>query len=367
MDPATRSRFSRRALMAQGVFGAVALGMASSGLVRAQDATPVAVDPGQDPLPSWADGTLKESILTFVRNSVDPTHPDFVPASQRIATFDNDGTLWCEYPVPVQAYFSLELARKMAMSDPESGRAPVFRKAMEPSMNAMATNDPDEYYPIFDAVNDGLTQQRYIALCREWLETAKDPETGMRFVDMVYQPQLELLDLLRASGYVIFVVSGSALDFMRAFAPVVYGIPPWQLVGTNYAYGFGEVLGTGQVIASPHENVVVVNVDKATGIALHVGLRPIIAVGNSDGDLEMLQYAMGGPTPGLAMLVHHTDAVREYAYDRDYRWSPFSKALDLAPKVTKRQCGRRSDGEGAEGESKPEGASEHGGRHQMKD
>ncbi|MGI9254907.1 MAG: HAD family hydrolase, partial [Thermomicrobiales bacterium] len=317
---------TRRAL-----FGAVAMGLAVERhhmprMVGAQSlATPVAVS--GDPLSSWTDGLVKTRILTFIAESTDPGHPNFVPKSLRIATFDNDGTLWCEYPAPAQAYFALSVARRIAETDLEASRKPIFHEVLDNSLDDVANIDPDQYYPLFDAVNSGTTQQRFIGLCRGWLETAVHPITKRRWIDMVYQPQRELMALLAANGFTIFVVTGTSVDFVRAYAPVIYGIPSWQLIGTSYDYGFETVNGRGQVFVTTEENTVVTDLQKSTSIALQIGLRPVVAVGNSDGDLEMLQYAKGGPTPPLTLLVHHTDADREFAYDRNYEWSPFVSAL----------------------------------------
>lgn len=325
-------KHSRRTLGRSALFGAVALGLAARGRVAAQDATP---EPGatDDPLPSWAEGPIKERILAFVAATIDQTGPGYVPVGDRIATFDNEGTLWCEYPAPAFAYFAVDLARQLVETDSEAARDPMLREIVGAAMAdpTEGLTAPSSYFPVFTELNGGMTQQRYIALCRDWLETATHPETGRRFIDMVYQPQLELLRLLDANGFMNFIVTGTSVDFVRAYAPVVYDIPAWRLIGTNYRYGFEQVDGAGQVVATDVGNTVVTGPNKATSIALDVGLRPIVAIGNSDGDLEMLQYAKGGPIPPLAMFVHHTDGEREYVYDRDYAWSPFTKALDLAP------------------------------------
>jgi phosphoserine phosphatase len=323
---------TRRALTRRALFTGVALGMAHGTMIRrvmAQDASPV--PGGSDPLPSWADGPLKQRVLDFVTESVTEGQPFYLPPSQRIATFDNDGTLLCEYPAPAQAYFAVDLARQIAETDDEAARAPLFKDVLSGALDDVANNPPSGYYPLFDAINGNMTQQRYIAICRSWLQKAVHPVTGMRFVDMVYQPQLELLALLRANGFITFVVTGSSVDFIRAFAPVVYDTPNWSVIGTSYDYEFAVAGGKGQVMGSEVEDTVVVASNKATAIALQVGERPVIAVGNSDGDYEMLQYANGGPTPALTMLVHHTDAEREFAYDRDYEWSPLVNALAAAP------------------------------------
>lgn len=335
MDDGTWGLVTRRALVRRSLFGALALGIAASSATTAsaKDATPVAGEASSNPLPSWEAGPVKQAILDFVAESVSESRDGFVPVEQRIATFDNDGTLWCEYPAPAQAYFALQHARTMAATEPDAARNPLFREVLSGALDDVGNIDPANYYALFDQINRGMSQERYIAISRAWLDVAIHPDLGKRFVDLVYQPQLELLAFLKANEFTSFVVSGGKIDFMRAFAPVVYGLPPWRMIGTNYAYAFDDVSGDAEIIETTSLNEVVVEVNKATSIALQVGLRPVLAIGNSDGDLEMLQFAKGGLNPALALLVHHTDAVREYAYDRKYAWSPFSKALDLADKA----------------------------------
>ncbi|MFM9105411.1 MAG: HAD family hydrolase [Chloroflexota bacterium] len=325
--PAAAARLTRRGALRSALFGATALGMAAARRAAAQDATPRA---GADPLPSWADGPLKTGILAFVAAATDPGNPAFIPPAQRIATFDNDGTLMCEYPAPVQAFFAVDLTRQIGEADPEAARAPVFRRVLSGEYDDLTGAYPAGFSDVFNAVNGDMTQQRFIAFARAWFNRAVHPVTGMRFIDMVYQPQLELLDLLTANGFVPFVVSAGNVDVVRAFAPVVYGIPTWQLVGTSYDYEFAAADGQGQVMGTIDDARVISSANKATAIALQVGQRPVVAVGNSDSDTEMLEYAKGGPTPALTLLVHHTDGDREFAYDRDYAWSPFAAALDNA-------------------------------------
>lgn len=328
MPDAAPLRSTRRRLL-QGGTAALAVAVVRPGASRAQSATPVA---GADPLPSWNEGPVKQRLVAFVAAANDPASPSYVPPEQRVATFDADGTLWCEWPASAATFFALDRARALAESDPEYARDPVLRDLLAGGFDDLQTVDLHKLYAVSALANADTTQQFVIAAARRWLQTAVNPATGRRWVDQVYQPQLELLAWLRDTGWTSFVVSGTPIDILRAFAPQVLGVPPWRVVGTSYDYGFATVNGDGQVVTSAALDAADVGIDKATAIALHIGLRPVLAAGNSDGDLEMLQYALGGPQPGLALLVHHTDAKREFAYDRDYRFSPCVVALDTAAK-----------------------------------
>lgn len=319
---------TRRAMVRSVLFGAAALGMAAARFdTAAQEATPAATPAYGDPLPSWADGPLKQRMLAYVADSVTKGHPGYLPPNQRVATFDIDGTLVCEYPAPMQAYFAVDMVRQIGEADAESARAPVFQRVLAGEFDDLTTVEPPGFLEVFDAVNGDMTQQRFVAFARRWLQFAIHPVTGKRFIDMVYQPQLEWLAHLRANGFATFLVSAGSVDVVRAYSLPLFDIPTWRVIGTSYDYEFAVSGGKGQVVGTSQ---VVALTNKASAIGLHVGERPVIAVGNSDADLPMLQYANGAPTPVLPMLVHHTDAEREFAYDRDYSWSPLVAGLSDA-------------------------------------
>jgi len=327
--------FSRRRLLGRAAGIAALAGAAAIAppVALARQATPEPAA-GADPLPSWNAGPLKRGIIEFVARSVDPAHEDWLPVDRRIAAFDNDGTLMAEYPMPASTSFVLDRARELVRTMPDYARDPAFAPlrdgAFDDPLNPEA---PRLYLPIRKITNAGLTQQLSIAAARGWLQDAVNPADGRRWVDSAYRPMLELLALLHANDYTTFVVTGSEVDFVRAFAPEVYGIPTWRVIGTDYAYGYSAVDGRGQVTTTSQDMLNMTGPNKATAIALHVGQRPVIAVGNSDGDQQMLEYAAGGIGPSLTLMLHHTDAAREFAYDRDYPWSPFDRTLDAMPKL----------------------------------
>ena len=283
-----------------------------------------------DPLPSWNDGPAKKAILDFVAKVTTEGGPDFVPPPERIATFDNDGTLWCEQPVYVQGFFVLDRVKELAARDPGLTDKPPLRAILEGDRDAMARWGEHELGELVAATHAGMTPEQFITVARQWLDTAKHPRFGRLYKECVYQPQLELLAYLRANGFKTFIVSGGGIDFIRAYAEGTYGVPPEQVVGSSNKTRFELRDGRAALIKLPELNSIDNGPGKPININLHIGRRPLLAFGNSDGDLQMLQYTAAGARPRLMLLVHHDDARREYAYDRDSKVGRLDKALDEA-------------------------------------
>ena len=284
-----------------------------------------------DPLPSWNDGETKAAILAFVEATTDPDSTGFVEREDRIATFDNDGTLWSEQPLYFQFFYVLDRAKQLAAADPAWASTPVLKAAAAGDVAAIVAGGKPGLVELLGATGSGMTVEAFQADAAEWLATAEHPEKHRLFVDMVYQPMIELLEHLRANGYETFIVSGGGTEFIRAFAEEKYGIPPPQVVGSEGELEFTMVDGEPQVMRDPGIAFVDDGPGKPVGIARHIGQRPVLVAGNSDGDLEMLQWGTAGEGARMGIIVHHTDAVREWAYDRDSDIGRLDKALDQAP------------------------------------
>lgn len=283
-----------------------------------------------DPLPSWNDGKAKQSIITFVERVTTQGSPDYVVPAERIATFDNDGTLWCEQPMYVQAFFALDRIKQMAPQHPEWKDKEPFASVLKGDMNSALAGGEHAVAALMAATHSGMTTEEFEKNVMDWITTARHPKTGQPFTDMVYQPMLELLTYLRANGFKTFIVSGGGIEFMRPWAERVYGIPPEQVVGTSGGLKFEMRDGVPVILKTPE---LVLNDDKEgkpVGIQRHIGRRPIAAFGNSDGDLQMLQYTAAGSGPRFCLYIHHTDAEREYAYDRESHVGKLDKGLDEA-------------------------------------
>ena len=284
-----------------------------------------------DPLPSWNAGPAKQSIITFVEKVTTAGSPDFVPVPQRIATFDNDGTLWCEQPVPVQAFFVFDRVKTLAPSHPEWKTQEPFASVLKGDYKAALSGGDHAILELFMATHAGMTTDEFEKIVRDWIATAKHPKTGKLYTEMTYQPMVELLAYLRANGFKNFIVSGGGIEFMRPWAEKVYGIPPEQVVGSSIKTEFALRDGKPVLMRLPELNFNDDKGGKPVGINQHIGRRPIAAFGNSDGDLEMLQWTtMGGGGVRFGLIVHHTDAEREYAYDRKSHVGTLDKALDAA-------------------------------------
>ena len=267
-----------------------------------------------DPLPSWNEGKAKQSIIAFVEKVTKPGSPDFVPVPERIATFDNDGTLWCEQPVPVQLYFALDRVKALAPQHPEWKNKEPFASLLKGDLNAALAGGDHAILELFMATHTGMTTVEFEQIVKDWITTAKHPKTGKLFTEMAYQPMLELLAYLRANGFKNFIVSGGGIEFMRPWTEQVYGIPPEQVIGSSVKTKFEMRDGKPVIVRLPQLNFNDDKADKPIGINQHIGRRPIAAFGNSRGDKEMLEYTQGGSGARFELLVLHDDAVREYAY-----------------------------------------------------
>lgn len=283
-----------------------------------------------DPLPSWRDTGAKARIIEFVDRVTDPRSPDYVTAAGRIATFDNDGTLWAERPVYFQLLFAIDRLRQMAEADPAILGSGVLRAAAEGDMETVAASGEEGLLEIVSVTHSGLSVDGFRAEVRAWLDDARHPETGMAYDAMIYQPMLELLRYLRDEGFRTYIASGGGLHFIRAFAQEAYNIPPEQVIGSvgNGSYAVQD--GPPRVMKDPGLLFIDDKGGKPVAIEARIGRRPVIAVGNSDGDFEMLEWTTAGDGPRLGLILHHTDAAREYAYDRDSHTGRLDRGLDEA-------------------------------------
>jgi len=295
-------------------------------------AAPAPAATAVDPLPSWNEGAAKAAIVAFVARVTREDGPDFVPPSERIATFDNDGTLWSEQPIYVQLAFALDRVHDLAPRHPEWRNKEPFKSALAgDTKNALAGGE-HAILELIAATHAGTTTEEFDAVVRQWILTAHHPRSGRAYVEMVYQPMLELLAYLRANGFKTFIVSGGGVDFIRPWAGDVYGIPPEQVVGSRAKLKYEVRDGEPRIERLAAVDLVDDKAGKPVGIQQQIGQRPIAAFGNSDGDFEMLEWTTSGPGPRLGMIVHHTDITREWAYDRDSPIGTLARALDEAPK-----------------------------------
>ncbi len=284
----------------------------------------------QDALPSWNDGAAKIAIVEFVGKVTRQGGPDFVPAPQRIATFDNDGTLWTEQPVPVQMAFALDRVKALAPQNPQWKDTQPFKAVLEGDMKTLAEAGDRGLLELVTATHAGMSTEEFTKIVSDWLTSARDPRFKRPYTELVYQPMLELLAYLRANGFKTFIVSGGGIEFMRPWAERVYGIPPEQVVGSSIKTKFEMRDGRPTLFRLPELNFNDDKAGKPVGINEFIGRRPIAAFGNSDGDLEMLQWTTMSGGVRFGLIVHHTDAEREYAYDRNVTLGRLDKALDAA-------------------------------------
>jgi len=283
-----------------------------------------------DPLPSWNDTAQKKAIVTFVERVTKVGSPDFVPMSERIATFDQDGTLWAEQPMYFQFFFALDRVKALAPQHPEWKEKEPFASLLKGDVKGALAGGERALGEILMATHAGMTTEEFAQTAREWIATARHPKTGRLYTEMVYLPMLELLAYLRANGFKTFIVSGGGIEFMRPWTEKVYGIPPEQVIGSSIKTKFESRDGNPVLVRLPELNFVDDKEGKPVGIHQHIGRRPIAAFGNSDGDLQMLQWTTAGSGARFALLVHHTDAEREWAYDRASSIGRLDKALDEA-------------------------------------
>lgn len=283
-----------------------------------------------DPLPSWNDTPARRAIVDFVGRVTKAGGPNFVAPAERIATFDNDGTLWVEQPMYVQMAFALDRAKAMAPLHPEWKDKQPFKAALEGDMKTLAEAGERGLLELVTATHAGMTTGEFSKIVTDWLGTARDPRFKRPYTELVYQPMLELLAYLRANGFKTFIVSGGGVEFMRPWAEGVYGIPPEQVIGSSIKTKFVMRDGRPMLFRLPEVNFIDDKTGKPVGINEAIGRRPIAAFGNSDGDLEMLQWTTMSGGVRLGAIVHHTDADREYAYDRQSHFGRLDVALDAA-------------------------------------
>lgn len=285
----------------------------------------------RDPLPSWNAGPSKQTILDFISAVTEVGGPHFVPVHERVAVFDNDGTLWTEQPMYAQAYFILDQVKHLAPKHPEWATEQPFAALLAGDHEAIAAFSEADLGRLVAATHAGMTSVAFAAQAGAWAAAAKSPLTGRRFVESVYQPQLELLATLREHGFQTYIVSGGGIDLMRVFSRDVYGIPPDHVVGSSSKVAFSLEDGVPTLTKLPELNSYDDRDAKPVNIHLHIGQKPIFACGNSDGDQAMLQYATSGDGPSLGLLVHHDDADREVAYDTESKVGRLDRALRAAP------------------------------------
>jgi phosphoglycolate phosphatase-like HAD superfamily hydrolase len=281
-------------------------------------------------LPSWNEEIVKDKIITFMKNITDPNNPNnYIPPNNRIAVFDNDGTLWSEKPIPFQGYFMLDRLKELSIINPEIIQNSKFKELLKGNLTVIGELNEKDVMELSLITHSNISQTEFNSLVSEWIKTAKHPVTNKKFVDMIYQPLLELLDYLSANEFKIFIVSGGGIDFMRQALSSVYGIPPEQIIGSSIKYEYVDKInsnespdldynGTSFILRKAELNSFNNDYEKPANIQLHIGKVPVIAVGNSDGDLQMLEYADDNNPTGksLKILIHHDDPIREFSYDK---------------------------------------------------
>jgi len=285
---------------------------------------------GGESMPSWNDGPAKQAIVDFVTRATDEHGKDLVPPAERIAVFDNDGTLWSEQPIYFQFAFVFDRLRVLAPQHPEWKTKQPYKAAVEGDIKALAASGEKGLIQLMAATHAGMTTEEFSEIVADWFATARHPKTQRPYTEMVYQPMLELLSYLRESGFKTYIVSGGGVEFMRVFAEKTYGIPPEQVIGSMGGLQFSMRDGTPVLTKQAKVDFIDDGPGKPVGIQKFIGRRPVFAFGNSDGDLQMLQWTAAGSGLRFAGLVHHTDAQREWAYDRKSKIGTLNKALDEA-------------------------------------
>ena len=283
-----------------------------------------------DPLPSWNDGPAKQAIVKFVSDVIRTGAQTFVPPAERIATFDNDGTLWCEQPMYVQMAFALDRVKDLAPKNPEWKNKQPFKAILERDLKALAAQGEKGLVQLVAATHTGMSSEEFNRIASDWIASARHPKFKRPYTEMVYQPMLEVLAYLRANGFKTYIVSGGGVDFMRPWTEKVYGIPPEQVVGSTGKLKYEMRDGKPVLMKLAEIDHVDDGPGKPVGIQKFIGRRPIAAFGNSDGDQQMLQYTAAGSSARFMLIVRHTDADREYAYDRKSHIGKLDKALDEA-------------------------------------
>jgi hypothetical protein len=308
-------------------FALLAITFAGLTTTRAQDPS---TSLGTGPLPSWNDTAPKKAIIVFVEKVTKEGSSDFVPPNERIATFDNDGTLWCEKPLPVQLFFTLDRVKALAPQHPEWKTKEPFASLLKGDVKGAFAGGEHAILEIMAATHSGMTVTEFEKIVADWIATAQHPKFKRPYTECVYQPMLELVAYLRANGFKTFIVSGGGIEFMRPWTEKVYGIPPEQVVGSSGKTKFEMRDGTPVLLKLPAVNFIDDKDGKPVGINEHIGRRPVMAFGNSDGDLEMLQWTAASSGSRYCLYVHHDDAEREYAYDRKDALAKLDKGWDEA-------------------------------------
>ena len=281
-------------------------------------------------LPNWNDGPAKSAILDFVARVTAQGGPDFVHPDERIAVFDHDGTLWCEQPVQVQFFFAQDRLKELALEYPPLAERQPFKAFIEDDFRTIQDFGKQDMFEVMLETHSGISIEAFQGIVGAWLKTARHRALDRSYLACIYQPQLELLDHLRANGFKTFIVSGGGIDFMRVFSKQAYGIPPEQVIGSSLNLRCEIQDGRVQLVKESELHQFKDRDVKTHHIARHIGRRPLLAFGNSDGDLAMLRYVATGEGARLALLLHHDDAEREFDYDREFRLSPLAEALDRA-------------------------------------
>ncbi|MFO1150702.1 MAG: HAD family hydrolase [Alsobacter sp.] len=282
------------------------------------------------PLPSWNDGATRDAIISFVEEVTSESSSNFVPPPHRIAAFDNDGTLWCEHPMYVQLAFALARTKELAPQHPEWQSDPLFKAVLDDDMKGVAAFGERGLLKLVLETHAGMTTREFEQIVASWLASARHPRFKRPYTQLVYQPMLDLMAYLRAMDFQIHIVSGGGIEFMRPWTEQVYGVQPQRVVGSSTKTRFQLRDGSPELFRLPELNFVDDGPGKPVGINAHIGRRPVMAFGNSDGDLEMLQWTTLGGMAGFGLLVHHTDAEREYAYDKGTEFGRLDKALEAA-------------------------------------
>jgi phosphoglycolate phosphatase-like HAD superfamily hydrolase len=283
-----------------------------------------------DQLASWNDGPAKQAILEFVAAVTEKGGKDYVKPADRIATFDNDGTSWLEYPMYTQALFAFDRVKALAPQHPEWKTTQPFKAVLEDDMKTVGASGMKGLMEIIMATHSGMTAEEFEKEVSDWLATTNQARFKRPYTELIYQPQVELMTYLRANGFKTFIVSGGGIAFMRTFSEQAYGIPPQQVVGSSIVAEFQVKDGKPVMVRTPKIDFINDKEGKPVGIYQHIGRRPILAFGNSDSDMQMIEYTMAGKGRRLGLFVHHTDADREYAYDRKSHVGTLDKALDQA-------------------------------------
>ena len=284
----------------------------------------------QPPLAFWNDTASKQAIISFVEEVVDPSSRHFIPQAERIATFDNDGTLWSEQPLYFQLAFAIDRVKTLAPQHPEWKEKQPFKAVLEGDIETALAGGEHAILELVMGTHSGITTEAFAETVRKWIKTARHPKTGKPYTEMVYQPMLEVLDYLRANGFKTYIVSGGGIEFMRVFAEDVYGIPPEQVIGSSIKTRFEMQNGIPVLLRLPELGFLNDKAGKPAAISQYIGRRPIASFGNSDGDLQMLQWSDAGENLSLQVYIHHTDDLREWAYDRDSSIGRLDKGLDEA-------------------------------------